>query len=100
MLPLHPKSKSIWLIIIHNTYYCKKVFFYDDIYVQVLNQKRLTAPEPASQGSSGRSTPQHLRYIDINKDDEQPGIRHRKPRTFSETLKMLDEDILAELDVK
>jgi hypothetical protein len=74
------------------------------LFVQVLNQKRLTAPpvDPGSTGSSGRSTPQHLRYIQLNSKDDGSSTdsRHRKPRTFSETLKMLDEDILAELDVK
>ncbi len=66
---------------------------------------------------SGRSTPEHLKKYsgtagmsdgeDDDVDDEekeeidQDKIRTKKTkaRTFSETLKMLDDDILAELDV-
>jgi len=34
-----------------------------------------------------------------NEEDKEPKLQ-KKRRTFSETLKMLDEDILADLDVK
>ena len=53
--------------------------------------------------SSGRSTPEHLKNIAVQSDqedndnDDKP---QKKSRTFSETLKMLDDDILADLDVK
>jgi len=54
--------------------------------------------------SSGRSTPEHLKNINIHSDNEENGETQNKPqrktRTFSETLKMLDDDILADLDVK
>jgi len=56
--------------------------------------------------SSGRSTPAHLKDININlpSDEEDEDSTPKKPtkknRTFSETLKMLDDDILADLDVK
>jgi len=35
-----------------------------------------------------------------NDNDDAPDKPQRKSRTFSETLKMLDDDILADLDVK
>ena len=51
--------------------------------------------------ASGRSTPEHLKNININiqsdDDDEAPTKTTKKTRTFSETLKMLDDDILADL---
>jgi len=34
-----------------------------------------------------------------NEEEKEPKLQ-KKRRTFSETLKMLDEDILADLDVK
>ena len=54
--------------------------------------------------SSGRSTPAHLKDININlpsdDEDDEPKKPIKKNRTFSETLKMLDADILADLDEK
>jgi len=56
--------------------------------------------------SSGRSTPAHLKNINVTlpSDEEEdistPKKPTRKNRTFSETLKTLDDDILAELNVK
>ena len=45
-----------------------------------------------------------LKNINIHSDNEEDGETQNKPqrktRTFSETLKMLDDDILADLDVK
>ena len=59
--------------------------------------------QQARDDSSGRSTPEHLKDVNIDSvecegeaSSHQPG----KSRTFSETLNMLDDDILAELDVK
>ena len=52
---------------------------------------------------SGRSTPEHLKDINVNIEsdsEEQPKKIQRKHRTFSETLKLLDDDIVADLDVK
>jgi len=66
---------------------------------------RTTAPQEEND-SSGRSTPAHLKNIKINlpSDDEDDDSSLKKPikknRTFSETLKMLDADILADLDEK
>lgn len=55
---------------------------------------------------SGRSTPEHLKDVNVNipsdeenEDDKEPKLQTKR-RTFSETLKMLDADILADLDVK
>merc|ERR1719244_2453333 len=79
----------------------------DDMIAQVLKQRtvRTTAPQEEND-SSGRSTPAHLKNIKINlpSDDEDADSSLKKPikknRTFSETLKMLDADILADLDEK
>jgi len=79
----------------------------DDMIAQVLKQRtvRTTAPQEEND-SSGRSTPAHLKNIKINlpSDDEDDDSSLKKPikknRTFSETLKMLDADILADLDEK
>jgi len=72
---------------------------------------------------SGRSTPQHLKkYCGTQDDEDEDDVKAeeetngdasenasdsskckeaktRRARTFSETLKLLDDDILAELDV-
>ena len=54
-----------------------------------------------AEDSSGRSTPAHLRGMTIETEEtETDNNKINKTRTFSETLKMLDDDILAELDVK
>ena len=58
--------------------------------------------------SSGRSTPEHLKDIPLHipvsdDEDEEKSVNvsvKQKNRTFSETLNMLDDDILAELDMK
>lgn len=83
--------------------------------MQVLKQRqarearvkaRVAAAAEREGDSSGRSTPEHLKNISIqsdqeeNENDETPDKPQRKNRTFSETLKMLDDDILADLDVK
>ena len=74
---------------------------------------RLLNSQPTRQpledeDSSGRSTPEHLKDIQVNtlvSDNEDTDIsvkvsvKHRS-RTFSETLNMLDDDILAELELK
>ena len=59
---------------------------------------------------SGRSTPEHLKKysgslgLDANGSPNTTttaaGGTEKRLRTFSETLKMLDDDILEELDVK
>jgi len=86
----------------------------DDMIAQVLKQRqarearvkaRVAAAEKEGD-SSGRSTPEHLKNIAVQSDqedndnDDAPDKPQRKSRTFSETLKMLDDDILADLDVK
>ena len=61
---------------------------------------------------SGRSTPEHLKKYSGTKlyDDEEEGkdkqeeeegeaVKAKRSRTFSETLKLLDDDIVAELNV-
>ena len=55
-----------------------------------------------AEDSSGRSTPAHLRGVTIETVETETDNNNKinKTRTFSETLKMLDDDILAELDVK
>ena len=70
---------------------------------QVLKQRQA---RPVAQVDSGRSTPEHLKDISVNissdgenEEEKEPKLQ-KKRRTFSETLKMLDEDILADLDVK
>jgi len=75
--------------------------------LQVLKQRPTRRIVPAEDNdSSGRSTPAHLKDININlpSDEEEEDAAPKKPskknRTFSETLKMLDDDILADLDVK
>lgn len=79
----------------------------DDMIAQVLKQRPTRRIVPAEDNdSSGRSTPAHLKDININlpSDEEEEDAAPKKPskknRTFSETLKMLDDDILADLDVK
>lgn len=55
---------------------------------------------------SGRSTPEHLKKysgslgLDANGSSNTNSGSEKRLRTFSETLKMLDDDILEELDVK
>lgn len=79
----------------------------DDMIAQVLKQRPVRkVVTQEDNDSSGRSTPAHLKDININlpSDEEDEGSAPKKPtkknRTFSETLKMLDDDILADLDVK
>lgn len=56
---------------------------------------------------SGRSTPEHLKkYSGTVAEDEEEDEENKenkandkRTRTFSDTLKMLDDDILAELEV-
>ena len=63
----------------------------------------LAAAEAAAkdeEADSGRSTPEHLKkYSNSTQVDLENG-NNKRLRTFSETLKMLDDDILQELDVK
>lgn len=79
--------------------------------LQVLKQRQVREARAAARAaaaeaedSSGRSTPAHLRGVTINTETETETDNNKKntakTRTFSETLKMLDDDILAELDVK
>ncbi|XP_023323711.1 uncharacterized protein LOC111697812 [Eurytemora carolleeae] len=63
---------------------------------QVLSQRR-EYKHSESGDSSGRSTPLHLKTFNI--EDESGHKAGRKTRTYSETLRSLDEDILAELNV-
>lgn len=63
-------------------------------------------PSVSDDPDSGRSTPEHLKKysgsVDQDDQDEEtnPGINKAKRlRTFSETLKLLDDDILAELNI-
>ena len=81
------------------------------MFAQVLKQRQsrisrvnLDRDDNDDSDVSGRSTPAHLKNININiqsdDDDEAPTKTTKKTRTFSETLKMLDDDILADLDVK
>jgi len=67
----------------------------DDMIAQVklLNQRR-PLPKKDEDDSSGRSSPGYI------KQDTDTVSSNRKSRTFSETLKTLDADIVAELDVK
>jgi len=84
-----------------NGYRVTKADSVDDMIAQVLSQRKTyTAPE--SNESSGRSTPAHLKdYKTADAADDVAALKMpRKTRTFSETLKSLDDDILAELDVK
>ena len=78
-------------------------------------KKQLLAAENDSKADdeidSGRSTPEHLKKYsgccatatDTGNADIENGNsnnNNKRLRTFSETLKMLDDDILQELDVK
>ena len=49
-----------------------------------------------SAGESGRSTPEHLKKY----SSETCASESKRLRTFSETLKMLDDDVVADLNVK
>ena len=78
---------------------CSSYFIEKDM-SRYINNETL---QQARDDSSGRSTPEHLKDVNIDSvecqgeaSSHQPG----KSRTFSETLNMLDDDILAELDVK
>ena len=80
--------------------------------IQVLKQRQVREARAAARAaaaeagdSSGRSTPEHLRGVNTEADDSnEEEVNNKKntakTRTFSETLKMLDDDILADLDVK
>ena len=79
--------------------------------LQVLKQRQVREARAAARAaaaeagdSSGRSTPEHLRGVNTEADDSNEEANNKKntakTRTFSETLKMLDDDILADLDVK
>ena len=80
---------------------------------QLLSRKN----QEAEDGDSGRSTPDHLKNYpgtvgtdnneakDENKENISTNLtgdndNSKRLRTFSETLKLLDDDILDELDVK
>ena len=75
-------------------------------------KKQLLAAENDNKDDeidSGRSTPEHLKKYSgccatssatDNTDIENGNNNNKRLRTFSETLKMLDDDILQELDVK
>ena len=80
--------------------------------LQVLKQRQVREARAAARAaaaeagdSSGGSTPEHLRGVNTEADDDnEEEVNNKKntakTRTFSETLKMLDDDILADLDVK
>ena len=79
--------------------------------LQVLKQRKVREARAAARAaaaeaedSSGRSTPEHLRGVTVEAADDTEEANNKKntakTRTFSETLKMLDDDILADLDVK
>ncbi len=68
--------------------------------------------DDADSVDSGRSTPEHLKKYsgsadvdgdgeegDEDEEEAEKDKAKKRSRTFSETLKMLDDDILAELDV-
>ena len=68
-------------------------------------KKQLLAAETTKDEDidSGRSTPEHLKKYSGGNVDLENGnnnSNNKRLRTFSETLKMLDDDILQELDVK
>ena len=73
-------------------------------------RKAKTDEELDREIESGRSTPEHLKkYSGTNLYDDDDGDKEnreneeekeKRSRTFSETLKMLDDDIVAELNVK
>jgi len=80
----------------------------DDMIAQVMSQRRVYRPSTAtgSTSTSGRTTPDGdsdrplVAPAVTDSGDMTGNITRRKVRTFSETLRSLDEDILAELDVK
>ena len=69
----------------------------------------IEVPKGSDGEDSGRSTPEHLKKYGGSADvgetaeDEKAegggGESARRTRTFSDTLKMLDDDILAELNI-
>ena len=76
-------------------------------------KKQLLAAENGNKDDeidSGRSTPEHLKKYsgccatsvsaDTDIENGNNNNNNKRLRTFSETLKMLDDDILQELDVK
>ena len=70
-------------------------------------KKQLLAAETTKDEEidSGRSTPEHLKKysggnVDLENGNSSSNNNNKRLRTFSETLKMLDDDILQELDVK
>ncbi|XP_059096418.1 putative uncharacterized protein DDB_G0277255 [Tigriopus californicus] len=59
-------------------------------------------PSVSDDPDSGRSTPEHLKKYSGSTDQEEASSgsdKTKRLRTFSETLKMLDDDILAELNI-
>jgi len=69
----------------------------DDMIAAVLKQRKVVKPANSGDESSGRSSPVITSTkLQENGDDDVP---KRKPRTFSQTLKSMDADILAELDL-
>ena len=59
------------------------------------------AKAAAGQDSdSGRSTPDHLKKFEGTATSSCAVSESKRLRTFSETLKMLDDDIVADLNVK
>ena len=74
-------------------------------FIKVMKQRREFKPATSSGNSSGRSSPvtndDILNHGSSGQDVDCGIVKPpRKLRTFSETLRSLDDDILAELNVK
>jgi len=82
------------------------------IWIVILLEKE-NPNDDNNDDDSGRSTPEHLKKYsgsaafndncngtNSGSNSAQAAENSRRLRTFSETLKMLDDDILEELDVK
>ena len=107
-----------------STYKVKRDSSIDDL-MKTLNENRAkrrteiaTATTNDDDNDSGRSTPDYLKKYSVNyhfsnkgkttDENESTEVEttpsddsaKKRLRTFSETLKMLDDDILADLDVK
>lgn len=81
-----------------------------DELMKSIKAPRKVAKEEDNEGDSGRSTPEHLKkYSGTNDEKEgdeekennngEENSNKKRGRTFSETLKLLDDDIVAELNV-
>lgn len=68
--------------------------------VHAQREARKKQMEQNNNNDSGRSTPEHLKKYSGSIPSQAATENSKRLRTFSETLKMLDDDILEELDVK